>query len=149
AGANRLRPADLVHAGRTHTRFRRDEMVDEDPHHDAAGHPAAGDEPAVDRLLGSLVIDVERLRVVPFRELDDLVLGDQVVTELKYFPGAEILEVTLFRGNGHGRGLRWRAASNRLKYRKARRFATCAASPDTGGRRARFDSDGLLVPADA
>src|SRR5690606_14852239 len=101
AGAHGPRPAHLVDAGRPHARYRRDEMVDEQAHHDAAGHPPAGDQPPVDRFAGGLPVDMEGLRIVAPRELDDLLLGDEVIAELDDFTGSEILEVALLVRHGH------------------------------------------------
>ena len=60
--------------------------------------PAAGDDPAERSVAGGDRVDVERLRVEPRRELDDVVLGHVDRAELEHAPGREV-----FEEQGHGR----------------------------------------------
>src|SRR5262249_8675378 len=54
---------------------------------------SAGDQTAVDRLLGSLRIEMEHLRIVEPAELEDQLFGDQERRGLKCITGLEVVEV--------------------------------------------------------
>src|SRR5690606_25014428 len=95
AGAHRLQPAHFVDPGRPHARPRRDEAVPQNAHHDAAGHPPARDQAAVDRGAGGVLVEMERLGVIAARELHDFLAGDEVVPDLEDLPRAIVLEVTI------------------------------------------------------
>src|SRR5690606_35627854 len=99
AGTHRCEPAQLVEPGGAHARDFGDEAVGEHPHHDRAGVPAARDQAAVGGALRRLGVDVEGLRIVALRELDDLFLGDQVLVELDDLTGLIILEPALLERN--------------------------------------------------
>jgi len=103
AGTHRREPAQFVQAGRAHARDLGDEAVGKHPHHDRAGMPAARDQAPIGGFLRRLGVDVERLRIVALRELDDLFLADRVFAELDDFPGLIILEPALLeRYFAHG-----------------------------------------------
>src|SRR4051794_14893300 len=54
--------------------------------------PAARDQSAVGALLRGFAVDVERLRVEPGRELDDLVFGDRDRADLGDLADLEVVE---------------------------------------------------------
>src|SRR5690606_12313602 len=103
----RSEPAKFVEARRTHARDLGYEAVDDHAHHDGAGHPAAGDQPAIGGILRRLGVDMEGLRIVALRKPDDLLLGNRVLAELDDLAGLIILEPALLERNGaHERLLR-------------------------------------------
>ena len=67
--------------------------LDHQPHHHAAGVPAAGDDAAVDGLRRRLRIDVKRLRIELRGEVDDLGLGDMAFAQFDHLAREKILEV--------------------------------------------------------
>jgi len=96
--AHRLEPAQLVDAARPHARHVVDEAAHEQSHEERGGVPAAGDQPAVDRLFGRFNAGMERLRVEPARELEDLLLADDLLAQLEHLTFAEVLQIA-----GHAR----------------------------------------------
>src|SRR5207237_1348 len=78
AGArpHRLKPAELIGAWRREARHARQIVIDREAHHQTGRLPSAGDEAAELRVARGFGIDVERLRIVSPRELDDLRLAD-------------------------------------------------------------------------
>ena len=53
---------------------------------------AAGDDAAEERRLGRLLVDVPQMWIPPFRELDDLVLGENVGAELAHLADPQVVE---------------------------------------------------------
>src|SRR5258708_1493454 len=71
AGPDRWGPAPLVDAGRAQESFVDDRGVEKRAKAEGEGGEAGGDEPAIGRGLGSLDIEVERLRVEALGKIDD------------------------------------------------------------------------------
>ena len=69
-----FQPAHLVDAGRAERGGAAEEAVDQHAHHDRAGMIARRAQPADDRRLGGLLVEMDRLGVVGPREGDDGVL---------------------------------------------------------------------------
>src|SRR5262249_38887617 len=90
----RPEPAAGVDAGRPQ-RARRLALhrLHGEPHHDAAGVPAARDQAAEDRPAPGLGGGVKRLGILPPREGHDPVLGDGAGAERRGLPHPVVLEV--------------------------------------------------------
>ena len=100
AWTQRLFPAQFVDPRRAERGGARQPLIEIDPHHQGAGVPARGAEPAEHRMLRGFLVEMEGLRIVGGREPDDLVFRDRVIRmELGDRAGNEIF-VVIF---GHGR----------------------------------------------
>src|SRR5688572_22924133 len=88
-----LEPSQLIDAGRTQARLGRQIVVDPHPHHHGGGIPAACAQPAEDRRLAGLAVDVKGLWVVALGEADDFLLRHFHAAELEHRAGREVLEV--------------------------------------------------------
>jgi hypothetical protein len=69
--SHRIGAADFVRAASAETRLRREEVVDEQPHGQGGGVPAAGDQPAEGTVGRGHRIDAEVLRIEPFSKRYD------------------------------------------------------------------------------
>src|SRR6202022_649336 len=81
----------------THARRFGHQLVDHQPHHHAAGVPAAGDHALEDRGFGSVAVDVEGLRVELFGEGDDLFLADGAAAERDLLARIKVFEIPVGR----------------------------------------------------
>src|SRR5258708_8820505 len=92
AGPYRLKPAQLVEAGRAERGAPVDVVVDEQPHHLGRDMPARSDQAAKHRGLGGLGVNMEGLRIEPAGEVDDLLGGEArraqriLLTDFVVFP---------------------------------------------------------------
>ena len=77
-------------------------MVNHHAHGNARGHPAAGDQAAVDRAGGSGLIEMEGLRIILRGEGQDLGLADRIVPEFGDFTDRVVLEVAFLERDGDG-----------------------------------------------
>src|SRR5579859_3359130 len=105
AGPHRNEPAELLDAGRPEARAVEQDVAHEEAHVDRGAVPAARDQPAERPFRSRLRIDVERLRVVPPRELDDLLGGHLVRAVRRLVARLEVLPVL------HGSGREWTTTS--------------------------------------
>src|ERR1700687_1331244 len=71
ARTHRIGPADLIEARAAEARLRGQVIVDEQPHHESGGMPAACDQPAERSGGRGQRIDVKRLRIELFSESYD------------------------------------------------------------------------------
>src|SRR5207244_2498077 len=98
AGTDGHEPAQLLDARRSHARAVEQDVAHEEAHVDRSAVPAARNESA-ERPVGSrLRVDVERLRVIPAGEVEDLLLGHLVRAVDRLVARLEVLPV--LHGNG-------------------------------------------------
>ena len=93
---NRMKPTQLVDAGRGEARPLRQKIVGEQPHHHRSGMPAAGDQTAEAAALCRLGVDMHVLRVEAAGEVEDFGLVDPDLPVLEYRARYVVLEVSLF-----------------------------------------------------
>lgn len=95
AGAHRLQPAQLVEAGRSQARRRRQVVQRVQPHHQAAGVPAAGDEAAERPARSDRRIGVDRLRIEAAREFEHLFFAHRCGAQFVHRSGHIVFEPAL------------------------------------------------------
>jgi len=88
-------PVERFDAGRSHTRRIAEQTVDQHPHSQTRGVPAAGDQAAVGRLFGVFRVDMKTLGIEAEGEFEDFLLADAALPEVDCLPYREIFKVTI------------------------------------------------------